>query len=249
MNEQQQDKELLKKIHTGEAKMLPKSYFTLKTVLVALSLLVVLVLAIFFCSFVIFYLRASGYTVLPRFGFLGLRDLFLYFPWLIVAVVLLFLLSLAYIVSKQTAAYKTPVLYSAGVILVLVVVAGFAVANTPLHMGFLNSAKQGDLPVFGGLYMGYGMMQPHDMFIGVVKNLQQNSFELQTGNSQTIFVNLDQNTHFPSGKIKIGDTVMVMGILRGSTLAAYGVLTINDENSAYPQGMMPMHNQMMGGGR
>lgn len=249
MNEQQKDKELLKKIHTGQTKMLPKSYFTLKMVLAILGFLAVLVMAVFFCSFAVFYLRTSGYTMLPRFGLLGFRDLFLYFPWPIVAVVLLFLLGLAYAVFKRTNAYKTPSVYSAVGVLVLVIVAGIAVANTSLNRQFSNSAKRGSLPVFGGMYMGYGMMRPHDMFIGSVNNLQAGHFELQTEDGQIILVNINQNTHFPSGNIKTGDAVMVMGTLQGSAITAYGVSPINSENSAYPQGMMRVRNQMMGGWR
>jgi hypothetical protein len=243
-------KDLLDKIHTGQTKMLPKSYFILRMIFTALGLLSVLALAVFFCSFAVFYLRIGGYTMLPRFGLLGFKDLFLYFPWLITTVVILFLLALAYAIFKRTAAYKTPALYSALGILVLVIVAGIAVANTPLHMQLWNSARQGKLPVVGGIYMGYGMMRPHDMFVGTVKNLTGNNFVLQIDENQIFLVNYDQSARLPFGSINNGDAVMVMGSVQGGTITAYGISPLgNSGTSAYPQDMLQMHQQMMGGSR
>jgi|GEM_PF-5605609 len=246
MEEQSQEKQLLEKIKTGEAKMLPKSYFVGRTALLVVTVFLAGILAIFLFSFAVFYISSSGYSQLSHFGAMGLPGMFLSFPWLTAIVLLIFLLILAYLIFNSTGIGHKPSLYSIILIIIVVTLFGLAVAKTSFHARFLNRAIQNNLPVIGAVYRGYGIMHSDSIFSGTATQVNDSGFVLETENGSEIPVVCGSNTRYPKGKIIEGDPVMVLGSMSDGKLSAYGVNYFRDRDDIYFQGRGMMGRGMMG---
>jgi len=245
MEEQSQEKQLLEKIKTGEAKMLPKSYFVGRTALLVVTVFLAGLLAIFLFSFAVFYFSSSGYSQLAHFGTKGLPGMFLLFPWLIAAILLIFLLSLAYLIYNTTNIGHRASLYSILLIVAVVALFGLAVAKTSFHARFFNRAIQNNLPVIGGVYRGFGIMHSGNIFSGTATQVNDSGFVLVTENGSEIFVVCGNNTRYPKGKIIEGDPVMVLGSMSDGKLSAYGVNYFRARDDVYFQGRGMMGRGMM----
>ncbi len=242
----EQDQKLLQQIQNGKAKMLPKAFFTAKSAATFLEWALLGGLAIFFVSFAIFYIRSSGYAMLPAFGYWGNRALMAYFPWLTSGLALILLILLAYLVFQKNFASQKPALYTLLAILLIVISASFALANTPLHQGLQNSAQKGRLPLMGRMYSGTGFVRGHNLFIGTVKNLRTGQFELVQEDNTAWNVLFNNNTRWPHGNIQEGQVVAVMGALRNDNIEAWGINPYALAGTGFPRGGMRMRWQMMG---
>jgi len=235
---------VLNKIKKGQVKMWPKFYFILKALVFILGIVFILFLALFLISFIVFNLRASGVLFLPRFGLLGFRSFFMFFPWLLVIFSILFIIALIFLAKRYRFVYKKPLLYSIIAIVVIVLVGSFIFLRAPFHNRLSERAWRGRLPVAGPLYREYGMRRPENLYIGKVMELTEDGFQMEIEDGQEITVNINKKIRPSFGKdIKKDDFVAVMGEKTDTVIDAYGVSKIKDNDRGYmvprgrPQGM------------
>lgn len=139
-------KEILNKIDKGEVSMKPKIFFMLKSLSVALGLIIGTLVTLFLFSFIIFALKGSGAIHLSGFGGKGLVLLILSIPWLLVITILLLILLLELLAKHFAFVYRKPAVYSALGILLLIVFAGSLIAASPMHTKINERAYFGEVP-------------------------------------------------------------------------------------------------------
>lgn len=240
LNNQQQKNsisdKILNKIRSGEVKMRPKIYFILRAVLIVLGVVAVALFALFLISFINFNLRASGSWFLPGFGFRGLGIFFSSLPWLLILIAVLLIIVLEVLVKQFSFAYRRPILYSILGIILLVFLGSFIIGKTQVHPGFFWRAQEGKLPVAGQFYRGYGISRLHGAHTGVVSELTDNGFRIETNDGQILTVVIAPKTRFPFGiSVKENDTVMVLGERDNDTIQAFGIRKITDDLKVFPR--------------
>jgi len=234
---------ILKKIEKGKIKMKPKSYFIFKTALFVVSIVFAFLLTIFLASFIIFLLRASGVLNLPAFGFRGLGMFFVSLPWLLVLFIIIFVVILEFLAKRFSVVYQRPLVYSILGIVVVILLLGLIIAQTPMHKRFFQSAQENKLPVFGSLYRGRHISPPDNVYFGKVLNLTDDGFKIETKEGKSFSIIISSETRlFNSVKyIKEDDAVMVIGDKDNSIIKALGVRKITDEDTIrfYRRGPSP----------
>jgi len=167
---------------------------------------------------------------MPGLGIRGLMTFFVSLPWFLIIVGLLFLLALEFFVKKYTFAYRKPVLYSVVALILFVGLSSILIDRTSLHSGWMQKAGNNELPLMGNMYRGYRQMREHDAYVGVIKNIDQNSFELVDKDEQVLFVNITNQTRiFKRQVLQEGDLVMVMGELDNNKIEAFGIHKVEED--------------------
>ena len=209
---------ILEKIKKGRIKMKPKSYFVFRTILFAIGIILAFIFTVFIIGFILFNLRVSGAWHFPAFGFPGLGLFFVSLPWLLIVLAIIFILILEIFAKKFSIVYKKPLLYSVIGIRIIVLILGIFIAQTPMHKGLFDRARQGKMPF---------MRPPHNAYIGNVENIIDNGFEIKTKEGENFRIIISSKTHFPFGnKIEQGESVMIMGKKQGSSVEAFGIRRI-----------------------
>ena len=215
---------ILKKIKKGKIKMKSKSYFVFRTALFVIGVILVFIFIIFLISFIIFILRTSGVGHFPAFGFRGLRIFLVSFPWLLMILAVIFILILEVFARRFSIVYRKPLLYSALGIVVIALLLGLVIAQTPMHKRLFQSAQEGKLPVFGPFYKGYHMRVPDNVYFGEVSSITDDGFEIETKQGESLSVIISSKTRLPFNEdIQEGDSAVVIGERDNSTIKAFGV--------------------------
>ena len=97
---------VLEAIKSGQVKMRPRWYFILKTILVALGIVMIFLTLLYLISFIIFILRITGIWFAPAFGFEGYGIFLFSLPWLLVIISVLFAIILEVLVKRYSFAYR-----------------------------------------------------------------------------------------------------------------------------------------------
>ena len=221
----------------------------MSTVLVVLGSVIVGIFILFLISFISFNLRASGLWFLPNFGFHGFGIFLGSLPWILIISALLLIALLEIAVKRFSFVYHKPILYSLLAIVLIVFLGGFIIDQTPLHSKLFLKAKEGKLPLAGPMYQGFGMPEFHNVHRGIVSEITENGFILETPQNQklTIIINSKTKTA-PDFEVKEGDEVVVFGEKSDSTVNALNIRKIDDNLELFPvppQGLPPhMPNQM-----
>jgi hypothetical protein len=211
-DDQQLNKDILQKIESGKVTMRSRASFTWKTMLWILAFCLLAAAVVFIVSFVVFILRANGNWDLPKFGLHGLVEFLTFFPWLFVPALLLFLWLLEHFILRHSLAYRLPVLYSGGTIILIVVLASLAVLATPLHHRLFEQAQQQQLPIAGGIYRFFGQSRPDDFYVGAVASTTPDSYTIITPAGQKLIINKTATTQIISGSpIVAGDCLEILG--------------------------------------
>src|SRR3989344_991608 len=227
---EKEHKNLMEQIQSGQVKMRPRAYFIVKSSLQVLGLLLFLLLAIFLVSYIFFQLKASGVFGLTDFGLLGVRDLLLSLPWLMLFLVLVFIALLLWFAEHYSIAYKNPLLYSAVGILLIVFVGGYAVAKTPLHPYFFRAFGPPERPA-GFMHTFYsrpGLMMMHNGIIGKIEALEDPDFLIRAPDGRPYQIIVSDDTDFvPDDEtFDIGDVILVRGKLDDGRAEAWGIRKI-----------------------
>ncbi|PIR96006.1 MAG: hypothetical protein COT92_03350 [Candidatus Doudnabacteria bacterium CG10_big_fil_rev_8_21_14_0_10_42_18] len=223
-------KNIIDKIKEGEVKMRPKSYFAAKTILMVVGLVLAILVALFLSSYVFFHLKASGAFGLAGFGLDGTKDLLLSLPWLILFVVLVFVALLLWFAEHYPIAYRNPLLYSVLGILLIVLVGGYAVANTPLHPYFFKvfapPQKAGLMHMF---YARPKRVPPRNGLVGHLKEIGQGYYLIINPNGAQFKIVINNDTNFVPEEVdfEIGDVVLIHGKISGREVEAWGISKIN----------------------
>ncbi len=232
MDDHQQNpitQKVAQEIERGNVKMKPKSYFVFRGILLVGGALVVLLFIAYLVSFIFFSLRTSGLIFLPQSGFSNVGILFGSLPWLLIGLAALLVIILETFAERFEFVHQRPLVYSLFAIIVIVLIGGFLIGNTPLHHLLLYSEQEGHLPFLGPLYHQFDSRNVHN---GIVTQLTTNGFDIQTPNNETFSVVLTSPAQ--QDNIAVGDTVLVIGPSSGTTIQASEIKEVEEDNNLFP---------------
>ncbi len=218
---------VLSAITNGTVRMRPHWHFVVRSLGLALGVLCLGVLGIFLISFIVFALHQSGVWFVPPFGMLGIGVLLRSFPWLLVVIALVAVVVLEALVRRYAFAYRKPILYSSLGIILVVLLGGFALAQTPVHRLMFQRAQTHALPIAGPLYRDYGTRRPNNMVSGVVRDVSSDGYVVEVAEGELIVVATTSETR-SWGRMMFapGDEIVVLGSAQRGVLRARGIRKI-----------------------
>jgi hypothetical protein len=226
---------VLNKIKSGEIKMKPKIYFILRAVLLILSALVLALLIICLVSFIIFSLRSSGILFLPKFGFPGIRIFLSSLPWLFILIAITLIILLEIFTKRFTFVYRWPIIYSLLAIIFIVMLGSFVIDKTPFHSNLFWRAQEGRLPAIGKLYHGYGVPRIGNVHYGVVSEVIDGGFKIETLRGEELIVMVSSKTRFLlKTDIKKDDAIVVLGERNNNTVQAIDIRKVEKNINLFP---------------
>jgi hypothetical protein len=227
---------MLESIKAGEVTMRPKWHFVLRGILLGFGAVLILFTLLYIISFIIFVLHQNGTWFAPAFGFRGLGILLFSLPWILILLAGIFIVVLEILVRRYSVAYRRPLLYSALGVIGIVLIGGFIIAQTSLHPRFFMNAREGRLPVAGGLYRGFGMQRISDAHPGIIVELNEEGFTMADPREDILTVIITPETQFPLGtNFTVHDRVLVIGKRASSTVTASGIRKIDDSFDMPPR--------------
>src|SRR3989344_262528 len=231
------EKNVLGKIHSGDIKMKPRTYFITRTVLLILGTTVLFLFITYLISFIIFSLRASGLLFLPRFGFLGLRMLIGPLPWFLILLTVGLIVLLQLFAKHFSFVYRRPITYSLIGIISLVLVTGLIIGNTPFHAMLFRSAQDRHLPFIGPFYRGFGAPDINNFYHGIVSEVNAGGFVITTPNNEEFTIIISSQTRIlnPGNEIKEGDIIVVIGTRQVNTVQAFLVRKVDEDTTIFPK--------------
>lgn len=215
---------LLKKIKSGEIDMKPRWHFMLKAGLLLFGIVVAALLAIYFLSFTIFFIRQTGLFMTPGLGFYGLSYFILTSPWLLIGASLGFLLVLYLLVKHYSFSYKQPLLYSLLALVLLALLGSTALNKALLHQRIGGFMADRPLPVMAPMYRQALDERPEGLSVGTITSLTDDGFVLETERGESLIVSVNSKTRLARGyRYQVGESVLVLGFTRNNEVVARGV--------------------------
>ena len=233
-NDQKTDslkEKIVQAIETGKVHMRPKWRFVANTAALLFGVILALLILFYLASFIVFISHKSGAWFAPAFGLRGLYIFLTSFPWLIMAVAALFIFAVLFLIRKYAFAYGRPLLYSSLIVIALVIIAGFAIAQTSLHKGLFLMAQDEHLPFAGRLYRENGLMgRPGNIISGVIVEMIDDGFNMESRRDEVVTVVITPQTRLPFGAdFEPGDAVVVLGDREDNKVRAFGIREIDKE--------------------
>jgi hypothetical protein len=224
---------VMETIQKGEVRMRPRWHFLLISALALAAAFIVLFALAYVVSLVVFFLRESGAWFLPGFGGRGWFDFFRSLPWLVVALLGVFVFVLEVLVRRHAFVYKKSLLVSALGIVLVICAGGFVIAQTSLHRGLAFLARSGQLPPpIRQWYRPPFRMHPDDVYRGVILSIHKDGFTIADYGAGTTTVVITPQTRLPEGADFVpGDMVVVIGDRSAATdtVSAFGVREVEKE--------------------
>ena len=221
---------ILSAIKSGQVKMRPKWHFVFRAALATIGAMLLLLTLLYLASFILFILRQTGVLFVSTFGLRGAFAFLIHLPWLLIFFVLVFVVVLEILVRRYSFAYRRPLLYSAFVILLLVLVGGYIVEASHVHRRISMYARDRSVPFARGLYRGYGEQRFRNIHPGDITEFLGNGFRLRTRRAEDLNVIITPRTRIPfDAKFIVGDRVVVFGERKDDTIAAMGVRKVGKE--------------------
>lgn len=141
-------KNILEKINAHELKMRPKIYFSLQIAAVVAVALLIMIFSVLIFNFIFFILRVGGHRHLLHFGLQGYFMFLTFFPWKLLAADILAIVTLEWLLKKFSLAYKVPLAYLLGAILVLTFAVSLVLDRVlPINDFFNRRATEHRLPM------------------------------------------------------------------------------------------------------
>ncbi len=228
---------ILEKIKAGEISMRSKKYFMAHLILLIVLAVLVLLTSSFLISFILFSIHVSGRFFLLGFGWRGFIVFFMTFPWLMLFVDAIFIGLLELLLKRFKFGYRAPLVYTLGGVVVVTLLAGIVINQTPLHNKIYRLDQRGPLPVIGSFYTRI-QRPPHEsgVFRGTVISMASNTFMIanpdQDGDATTtqiLLIILDPRVD-ASTIVATSDTVFVAGDINGNTIRAFGIRKLLPED-------------------
>jgi hypothetical protein len=228
---------ILKKINTGEIDMKPRWYFVLQTTLLLVSLIIVSLVAIYFFSFILFFLEQTGLLFAPLFGLRGLGLFLISSPWFLISLVIVFLSLLYILVSRYSFSYRKPVIYSLLAIVLVVIVMSAFIKVTLVHEKVRVFVERHQVPGFAPLYQVEENERPAGMVSGLITGIiPGEGFIILNDYGEFMTVYVSPVTKQPQGyNYLINDKIVAFGDRHNNTLQAFGVQVIKKEKKRHLQ--------------
>ena len=217
--------EVLKAIESGAVKQRPHWYFVVRGVLIGTGIAIVLCLAFYLASFILFMLQQSGVWFAPSFGLRGWFSFFRSLPWLLVGFSIIFVVALEFMVRRYAFAYREPLSYSVLGIVGVVFLGSVIIFETSLHRSlFIQAERRGLPPPIASFYRDYLEQRFDDVHPGMVVATTSAGFVIQEAyDNATASVVVASGTELPQGVIAPSDTVVVFGSEASNVIQAVGI--------------------------
>ncbi len=217
--------EVLNKIRTGNVQMKPKAYFVFKILLVAFVAALMVIVAAWIVSFIVFSLRVSERVVLLGFGWRGIESFFWLFPWRLFLIEIVLIVLLNWLLHHFRFSYRSPLLYSLTGGILLSGVIAIVMNSGSLQENLFQRYQQNNLPLIGGMYEK--IMKPDDkpeILRGMIVDIQHDSLLIKNTDEETALIKvLLPEAAMLNQIFNVGDEVFVAGDLVEDTLHAYGI--------------------------
>lgn len=222
---------VLEKIDRGEVKMRSRKYFVLRSVVIGLSIIVMVLFTLYLLSFIAFALRINGVWLAPGFGLPGLGIFFGSLPWILIGVSLVLLVTIEILVKRLSFAWRRPMAYSLMGIILLALFGSFFLDKTGMHSALFVRAREGHLPIAGSFYREHGAPRFRGIHPGIVKEMTENGFLLETRREEIIIVIISEKTKISTevGMVRVEDMVIVYGARTNGTVHAFGIRKVGGE--------------------
>lgn len=212
---------VIDRIRSGNIKKIPKIFFSLKSFLFFLAIVIVSAFSLFTISFIFFVLKISELWYLPVFGVRGVELLFGSFPWLLVMVALIFIAILETLVDRYSFVYRKPLLYSALAIIFIVIAVSLIINQTSLHERIYGEIKAGELSPMKPLYDKFAYPTSEDFHPGTVLEVKEGGFVLENRDKTSVFVKISESTKIrPGFKIYPGGRLLIIGQMKDGVIEA-----------------------------
>lgn len=226
---------ILKAIETGKVTMKPRWHFVVRASLLIVGIILVSLSLVYLASFIVFILRQTGVLFVPEFGLHGINVFLMATPWLLVLIALVFIALLQILIKKYSFGYGRPLMYSAIGIMVLVVLAGYLVERTSLHQRLFRQAENQNLPFAGGLYRQFGERRPDNITAGVITEILENGYKINSHNEEIVVIVVTPETKLPpQTSFNVGDMIVALGKREADKVIAEGIRMFDGE-------MLPRH--------
>lgn len=221
---------VLEQIQSGKIKQTSRAYFMFRLSVFVAAVVTLALLVIYIASLVLFGLRSSGAWFAPGFGLSATRSALLVVPWILVGCVVIAVVLLELLVKHFGFAYRRPAVYSVAGIVVLALVAGYALTLTPLHRSLYRQAHGPKPPFWSAMYKGLDAGPGQPLHAGFVNALEERSFLLNARAGVDFKVHMTPGTQLPvEHELREGDFVLVFGPVRDNIIRAEGVQFAPDE--------------------
>jgi hypothetical protein len=216
---------ILESVKSGQVKMRPRWYFLLRDILGIVAIVIILLIAVYLASFIIFVLHENGAWFVPFFGLAGWYSLFVALPWVLVILSCIFVVALAILARRYQLGYQWPFLYSVLGTIFLIAAVCFIFVQTSFYNTFFGSSVSHEIPFLGEYYPGIGILQADDIHRGEVVASSSLGFTMDDSASGTLLVVVASSTQVPFDPTwNPGDMVVVFGdVSPTGTIKAIGV--------------------------
>jgi hypothetical protein len=214
---------LLASIKAGQIDMKPKWHFVLKSLFYVSGLLLSVLLGMYFLSFILFMLRESGLWWIPGFGFAGLVFFVTMSPWLLIAITLIFLVTVYLLARHFGHNYRHRATYTLIGVVLLVIGGASLIDYLAVHDRVRELTDRRHIPGLSPLYRESKDHHPSDITPGRITAMTDNV--LWITNHEGEYTVLLADTKRPTAySPRIGEHIMIFGPLVGtSTIKAKGI--------------------------
>lgn len=196
----------------------------LRSIVTVAGIILCCVAAVLIAGFLFEVLHASGFWLLPGFGFLGIVVFWESFPWFPLLAVIILAMTLAFLLHHFAVCRRHSLLSLSLGLLILTLVCGFFVSLLPLFRRLHPPPPPRDDRLAESFLRGYGAWRFHNLFQGTVVGAVDRSFVLRSPDHRLMPVELAPGIQLPlEPQIGSGDTVLIIGELRNETIRAFGI--------------------------
>jgi hypothetical protein len=219
------EERILEAIRSGDVKMKPRWHFVLQEILGTTAIVIILLIAVYLASFIIFVLHQDGAWFVPVFGLAGWYSLFIALPWILILISTIFILTLALLAQRYSPSYQWPLVYSLLGIFFLITASSFLFVQTSFSETLFHTPFFESVPLLHEYYPGVGSFMPRDIHRGTILATTTDGFLLSDVVGTTSTVLISSGTKFPFGNaFSLDDLVVVFGNRSVSgTIVAVGV--------------------------
>ncbi len=227
-NEKLISQKIVSRIEKGELKMKPKVYFVVKTILIVGFSALLLLLALYFGSLIIFVLRVNNILLFHGMGFQVIRSVLLSFPWYLVFLLFTLIILIEIIGKKIRFVYRKPLILSLFTILILVILSSFLVEKSSLHYSFFRLAEQERLPLFGRMYRDLGELEIENVYFGIILEKKDDFWAMKLDSGEVVSLKITEKTRGRRifTEIKEGSEVIAIGELKEEEISAESIKKI-----------------------
>ena len=211
---------VIKRIKDEKISFRSKYIFLAKKLGLGGGFILSLVLAILFFNLTFFTMKVSGNLEFLSFGRMGILAFLQSFPYHWILIGLLFFLVSSTILSRYDISYKKPFKVILSVLIVLIFIAGIALAISGLNEAIEERVSQGKTLFLQSFYKRRKLWK--NGLVGEVIEIRSSGLLVENGGGKRVFIQFTENILLPMGSdFKIGDLIRTVGKWDGEDFHAY----------------------------